>query len=119
MPSLTRSHAISPGKKVHSFFKYHSAVTAVLPPVICEKVQSKLPWTKILHHTITFSCAMVFHEGTWIRSRQISAILLTHFATKLAISFIFHYELVHEGFYHLPPSTPVLTGKMSYGHLCH
>jgi len=36
--------------------------------VICEKVQSKLPWTKILHHTMTFSCAMVFHEGTWIHS---------------------------------------------------
>lgn len=43
------------------------------------------------------SCATVFHEVTWIGSRQISAILFTHFATKLAISFIFHYEVVHEG----------------------
>jgi hypothetical protein len=65
--------------------------------VICEKVQSKLPWTKILHHTMTFSSATVFYEGTWIRSRQISASLLTHFATKLAISFIVRYELAHEG----------------------
>jgi len=40
---------------------------------------------------------MVFHEVTWTGSRQISAILFTHFATKLAISFIFHYEVVHEG----------------------
>jgi len=46
---------------------------------------------------MTFSCAMVVHEVAWIGSRQTSAILFTHFATKLAISFIFHYEVVHEG----------------------
>ena len=51
---------------------------------------------------MTFSQAKVFHEVTWIGSRQISAVLFTHFATKLAINFISHYEVVHEGItYHL------------------
>lgn len=33
VPSLTCSHTISPGKKVHSVFKYHSALTVILPPL--------------------------------------------------------------------------------------
>ena len=65
--------------------------------VICEKVQSKLNWTKILHHTTTFSCAMVFYEVTWIDSRQISAILPQSW--QLASSFIIRWSMK------VPPTT--------------